>query len=202
MDLNEKFSKEITTRKALLEKVEQLLLSVYCVLDNDVEYTMHRLAEYEGKSLFKIVHLTDWSNGKGLARAYQELAELVNFDVNEAIEKLSSIEEPRVKEKPDIFKKAREILLRDDLKELERNLELHKLKQEFNCSENFLQNEVIKPLKKDLWRKLLTRDIKQYLEEPDPLKRITMRQSICGRYRVTKKDFSVICEHMEKHGYL
>ena len=89
MDLNEKFSKEITTRKTLEEKVKQLLLSVYCVLDNDVEYTQHRLAEYEGKSLFKIIHLTDWSNGEGLARAYQELAELVDFDIDEAIENLS-----------------------------------------------------------------------------------------------------------------
>ena len=89
-------------------------------------------------------------------------------------------------------------LLQNIEDEIELNIALEELRTRTKISSYAWKNDFIKPLKKEIKKERLVLEIQAFLQEPDPVNRIYLKQSICGNYSVNNKDFEFLVNHTEQ----
>ncbi len=101
------------------------------------------------------------------------------------------IEKSEEEKQAEVLETAKDILLNES-NEIKQFLRLEKLRKTTKFSESQWENKILKALKKETRGDRLKLDLKYYDQEEDVIKKLELKQKICGRYYLSSRDFEDI----------
>lgn len=206
----------------LLELKKHLAGAIYIVDNDDAGMKKaHSVQKIARKINFPVLVLPiktiypQASKGDDIVEFFQENSDLspqiLKADIEDAVESyLTALikdylteESPQSEQLPQILtseeavSQAREIL-GSEHDEIKLNTLLNDVRKQTDFSEFFWENKIIKPLKRKIKQERLVLELQAFLQEPDPIKRVYLKQSVCCNYSISSKDFESLSNHIEQ----